>query len=205
MWIVHSTNNNNLKASSEFISLLRGPHSGVSGGAGAVPGEVADVDQGGGRLLPADCALAVAVDHVLEDPGEPPGGVPLGGQLGQLALQPDLADVGGVAEVGVGEAVVIGDGLVYPAGGLAHVSVHPGGPVLPAANAPGHNAGLDVGVGVVLGGADQGTAAVSLAGVFTVDSPGTDKAVVEIELLASLVCLRLSWQVSWSTTGRSIS
>merc|ERR550525_176151 len=161
MWIVHSTNNNNLKASSEFISLLRGPHSGVSGGAGAVPGEVADVDQGGGRLLPADCALAVAVDHVLEDPGEPPCGVPLGGQLGQLALQPDLADVGGEAEVGVGEAVVTGDGLVYPAGGLAHVSIDPGGSVLPAANAPGHNAGLD--------------------------------------------CPRLSWQVSWSTTGRSIS
>merc|ERR550525_661358 len=184
MWIVHSTNNNNLKTSSEFISLLRGPHSGVAGGAGAVPGEVADVDQGGGGLLPADCALAVAVDHVLEDPGEPPGGVPLGGQLGQLVLQPDLADVGGVAEVGVGEAVVAGDGLVYPAGGLAHVSVHPGGPVLPAADAPGHNAGLDVGVGVVLGGADQGTAAVSLAGVLPAHSAGTDEAVVELELLA---------------------
>merc|ERR550525_1769197 len=171
MWIVHSTNNNNLKASSEFISLLRGPHSGVAGGASTVPGEVADVDQGGGGLLPADCALAVAVDHVLEDPGEPPGGVPLGGQLGQLALQPDLADVGGVAEVGVGEAVVTGDGLVYPAGGLAHVSVHPGGPVLPAANAPGHDPGLDVGVGVVLGGADQGAAAVSLADVLPAHSP----------------------------------
>merc|ERR550525_1986814 len=184
MWIVHSTNNNNLKQSSEFISLLRGPHSGVAGGAGAVPGEVADVDQGGGRLLPADCALAVAVDHVLEDPGEPPGGVPLGGELRQLALQPDLADVGGEAEVGVGEAVVTGDGLVYPAGGLAHVSVHPGGPVLPAANAPGHKAGLDVGVGVVLGGTDQGTAAVSLAGVLPAHSAGTDKAVVELELLA---------------------
>merc|ERR550525_1402001 len=165
MWIVHSTNNNNLKTSSEFISLLWGSHSGVAGGPGAVPGEVADVDQGGGRLLPADCALAVAVDHVLEDPGEPPGGVPLGGELSQLALQPDLADVGGVAEVGVGEAVVTGDGLVYPAGGLTDVSIHPGGPVLPAADAPGHNAGLDVGVGVVLGGADQGSAGVSLAGV----------------------------------------
>merc|ERR550525_2120025 len=190
MWIVHSTNNNNLKASSEFISLLRGPHSGVTGGAGAVPGEVADVDQGGGRLLPADCALAVAVDHVLEDPGEPPGGVPLGGELGQLAFQPDLADVGGEAEVGGGEAVVAGDGLVYPAGGLAHVSVHPGGSVLPAADAPGHDPGLDVGVGVVLGGADQGAAAVSLAGVLAVDSSSTDEAVVELELPAPGRCPR---------------
>merc|ERR550525_890808 len=184
MWIVHSTNNNNLKASSEFISLLRGPHSGVAGGAGAVPGEVADVDQGGGGLLPADCALAVAVDHVLEDPGEPPGGVPLGGELGQLVLEPDLADVAGVAQVGVSEAVLAGDGLVYPAGCLAHVSVHPGGSVLPAADAPGHDAGLDVGVGVVLGGANQGAAAVSLAGVLAIDSSSTDETVVELELPA---------------------
>ena len=87
----------------QFISLLwELLHSGVAGGASTVPGEVADVDKGGGGLLPADCALAVAVDHVLEDPGELAGGVPLGGELGQLALQPDLADVGGVAEVGVG-------------------------------------------------------------------------------------------------------
>ena len=63
-----------------------------------------------------------------------------------------------------------GDCLVYPAGGLAHLSVHSGCPVLSTADSPGHDAGLYVGVGVVLGGADQGTAAVSLAGVLAVDS-----------------------------------
>merc|ERR550517_1680580 len=161
--------------------LLGGVNVGVPG---AVPGEVADVDQGGGGLLPGDGALAVPVDHGVEYPGELAGGVPLDGEGGDLLIEPDLADVAGVSEVRVSSPVVAGDGLVYPAGRLTHLRVHAGGSVLPAADPPGHDPGLNVGVGVVLGGTDQRAAAVSLAGVLAIDASGTDEAVVQLELPA---------------------
>ena len=53
---------------------------------------------------------------------------------------------------------------------------------LSTANSPGHNTGLDVSVGVVLGGTNKWTATVSRAGV---DAPGpasTDETFVEIEV-----------------------
>merc|ERR1719510_2789763 len=142
-------------------------------------------------LLPVDVALAVLVDHVLEDGPEPlvaAGRVSLLGERVDLVVEPGAAHVAGVAEVGVEAAVagslVAGDLLVDPAGGLAHVSVHPGHPVLAAPDAPGHDPGLDVGVGVVLAGADQGGAAVTLARVLASDAAGAEEGVVELVLLS---------------------
>merc|ERR1719510_1633191 len=155
------------------------------------PGDIDHVGEGRGGLLPVDVALAVLVDHVLEDGPEPlvaAGRVSLLGKRVDLVVEPGAAHVAGVAEVGVEVAVagalVAGDLLVYPAGGLAHVSVHSGHSVLPAPDAPGHDPGLDVGVGVVLAGADQGGAAVTLARVLASDAAGAEEGVVKLVLLS---------------------
>merc|ERR550534_546472 len=139
----------------------------------SVPLESGDIDhvgQGGGGLLPVDIALAVLVDHVLEDGPEPlvaSGRVPLLSESGDLVIKPGAAHVAGVAEVGVVVAgvgsLVTADLLVNPARGLADISVHSGHAVLATPDAPGDDAGLDVGVGVVLAGADQGGASITLA------------------------------------------
>merc|ERR1719330_2197853 len=54
--------------------------------ASAVPGEVADVDQWSRGLLPGHRALAVAVNHGLEDPGKLASSVSLGGEHRDLVL-----------------------------------------------------------------------------------------------------------------------
>merc|ERR550534_513060 len=160
----------------------------------SVPLESRDIDhvgQWGGGLLPVDVALAVLVDHVLEDGPEPlvaTGRVPLLSESSDLVIKPGAAHVAGVAEVGVVVAVVkplvTADLLINPARGLADVSVHSGHPVLATPDAPGDDAGLDVGVGVVLAGADKGGAAITLACVLAGNTTGAEEGVVELVLLS---------------------
>merc|ERR550534_3562820 len=160
----------------------------------SVPLESGDIDhvgQGGGGLLPVDVALAVLIDHVLEDGPEPlvaTGRVPLLSESSDLVIKPGAAHVAGVAEVGVVVAVVkplvTADLLVNPARGLADISVDSGHAVLAASDAPGDDAGLNVGVGVVLAGADKGGAAITLARVLAGNTAGAEEGVVELVLLA---------------------
>merc|ERR550534_3489750 len=160
----------------------------------SVPLESGDIDhvgQGGGGLLPVDVAPAVLVDHVLEDGPEPlvaAGRVPLLSESGNLVIKPGAAHVAGVAEVGVVVAgvgaLVTADLLVNPARGLADISIDSGHAVLATPDAPGDDAGLDVGVGVVLAGADKGGAAITLACVLAGNTAGAEEGVVELVLLA---------------------
>merc|ERR1719323_2602833 len=154
-------------------------------------GDIDHVGQGGGGLLPVDVALAVLIDHVLEDGSEPlvaAGSVPLLSESGDLVVKPGAAHIAGVAEVGVVVAVVgalvAANLLVNPASGLADVSVDSGHAVLAAPDSPGDDAGLDVGVGVVLAGTDQGGAAVTFASVLASHASGAEEGVVEHVLLA---------------------
>merc|ERR550534_1068867 len=166
---------------------------GISTGV-SVPLESRDIDhvgQGGGGLLPVDVAPAVLIDHVLEDGPEPlvaAGSIPLLSESGDLVIKPGAAHVAGVAEVGVVvagvESLVTADLLVNPARGLADISVHSGHAVLATPDAPGDDAGLDVGVGIVLAGADKGGAAITLARVLASNTPGAEEGVVELVLLA---------------------
>merc|ERR1712088_598181 len=96
--------------------------------------------------------------------------------------------LGGVAPV-AGEGArllseLAGHGIVDPADSLRNRGVDSRGVVLATANAPGHDAGLDVGVGVVLAGTDQRAATVSLAGVLPINSSSTDEGVIKLEPLA---------------------
>merc|ERR550534_3038805 len=154
-------------------------------------GDIDHVGQGGSGLLPVDVALAVLIDHVLEDGPEPlvaAGSIPLLSESGDLVIKPGAAHVAGVAEVGVVvagvESLVTADLLVNPARGLADISVHSGHAVLATPDAPGDDAGLDVGVGIVLAGADKGGAAITLACVLASNTPGAEEGVVELVLLA---------------------
>merc|ERR1711911_340941 len=116
------------------------------------------------------------------------GRVPLLSESGDLVIKPGAAHVAGVAEVGVVvagvEALLTADLLVNPARGLADISVDSGHAVLATPDAPGDDAGLDVGVGVVLAGADKGGAAITLARVLTSNTSGAEEGVVQLVLLA---------------------
>jgi len=162
-------------------------------------GDIDHISQRGGGLLPVDIACAVLVNHVLEDGPEPlvaAGRVSLLSEPTDLVVKPGAAHVAGVAKVGVvvagAGALVTADLLVNPARGLAHISVHSGHTILSAPDAPGHDAGLDIGVGVILAGADQGGASVTLARVLAGHAPAQRKESWSLYFWPSLVVLSLS-------------
>merc|ERR1712078_500491 len=154
-------------------------------------GDIDHVSQGGAGLLPVDIACAVLVNHVLEDGPEPlvaASRVSLLSEPTDLVVKPGAAHVAGVAKVGVvvagAGALVAADLLVNPARGLAHISVNSGHTILSTPDTPGHDAGLDIGVGVILAGADQGGASVTLTRVLACHAPGAEEGVMELVLLA---------------------
>merc|ERR1719431_74036 len=109
-------------------------------------------------------------------------------QTAPLVVHPCLALLGGVPPV-AGEgasaaSLLAGHGVVDPADSLRNRGVDSGGVVLATANSPGHDAGLDVGIGVILAGTDQRAASVSLAGVLPINSSSTDEGVIKLEPLA---------------------